>query len=68
MFLQSNLKHLITNQIQFCKQTEIKRSTLQDIIYGKTPNPGILTIMKIACTLNVSIDDLIYKDLTKENN
>lgn len=67
-FFYSNLKFLITNQTQFAKECDLSRRTLQDIIYGSTPNPGILKIIKIASALNVSIDDLIYKDLTKENN
>ncbi len=68
MYLQSNLKLLISNKLQFAKKTNIPRRTLEDIIYGNTPNPRIDTIMKIASELNISIDDLIYKDFTKENN
>lgn len=68
MFLQSNLKILITNQMQFSKKTNIPRRTLQSLIYGDRQDPRISTIMKIASELNISIDDLIYKDFTKENN
>lgn len=66
MYLQSNLKLLVTNQVQFAKNTNIARRTLQEIIYGKVTNPRIDTIMKIASELNISIDDLIYKDFSKE--
>lgn len=67
MFLQSNLRFLITNQAQFSRDSEIPKRTIQEIIYGKNKNPRIDTLMKIASALNISIDDLIYKDLTKEN-
>lgn len=68
MYLQSNLKILINNKSQFAKKTNIPKRTLENLIYGDRQDPRISTIMKIASELNISIDDLIYKDFTKENN
>lgn len=67
-FFNSNLKFLIKNISNFCSINEIKIRTFQDVYYKKVKNPRIDTIIEIASALNISIDDLIYKDLTKENN
>lgn len=42
------------------------RSVLINIINGITKNPDILTIVKIANALRISVDDLLYKDFRKD--
>ena len=44
---------------------EIPYRTLQDLIYGKITNPKLDTIIKLSKFFNVTIDDLINKDLSK---
>lgn len=68
MFLQSNLKLLIPNVSKFSKDNNIPKRTIESIIYGTRKNIGIETIINIAEALNISLDDLILKDLTKSDN
>lgn len=67
MYLQSNINFLITNKNKFCIQNNINKRTFEDIAYGKTQNPRIDIIIKIAQALNISLDDLVLKDLSKSD-
>src|ERR1043165_1153835 len=40
------------------QKSGIRVSSISEIESGKTPNPGILTIVKLADVLNVSLDTL----------
>lgn len=64
-FFYTNIKILIPNMLQFSKNNNIAYTTMQNIIY-KTNKPSIDIIILIAKGLNISIDDLIYKDFSKE--
>lgn len=67
MFLQSNLKYLITNISKFSRDNNIPKRTIESIIYGTRTNIGIETIVNIANALNISLDDLVLKDLSKSD-
>jgi len=42
---------------------EIGRSTVQQIVQGKTPNPGIFTLQDLALGLSVPLEELLTKAL-----
>lgn len=60
-----NLKILIKNMKQFSEKNNIKYNTLQNTIY-QINKPSIDVVILISKGLNISIDDLLYKDFTKE--
>ena len=47
------------------KKANIPFRTLQDIIYKSTSNPGIKSIILIAESFNLTLDELVLKDLSK---
>lgn len=70
-FLKSNLQffietnHLVYYQIE--KSTTVSRAVIEKIIHGKIDenNLTIKTVTKLANFLNVSLDDFVFKDLSK---
>ena len=67
MFLLKNLK-FIFNKIDkkaFCEINNIKYRTFQDVYSGITKDPRISFLIAISKALNISTDDLIFKDLEK---
>lgn len=70
-FLKSNLQffietnHLVYYQIE--KSTTVSRTVIEKIIHGKIDenNLTIKTVTKLANFLNVSLDDFVFKDLSK---
>lgn len=71
IFLHNNLKYLKDKSGLTWKEIGIKANiklrTLEDIVAGRTLYPRIDTIDALAKFFNVSIDDLINKDLCKNN-
>lgn len=61
----NNIKHLIPNPKEFSRNCNIEYRTLQNIYY-KISKPSIDKIIILSKALNISIDDLLYKDFTKE--
>ncbi|MCD8131913.1 MAG: helix-turn-helix domain-containing protein [Lachnospiraceae bacterium] len=66
------LEQLIHRILQLCRArkisvTELARlsgvhpSTLKSIIYGRSQNPGIITIWHICCGLQLSLDEFFRK-------
>ncbi|HRF70451.1 MAG TPA: helix-turn-helix transcriptional regulator, partial [Candidatus Pelethenecus sp.] len=43
----------------------IKQTTLKYVFTEKTANPSFEFVIKLALLFNISLDDLVYKDLTK---
>ena len=67
MFFQSNLKYLtsnILNQNQLALKLGVTRQTITTWL--KTNDPRASTLIKIANVYNISIDDLLLKDLTSD--
>jgi len=68
MYLSENLKLLREQKGWSCKQLEmksgVKQQTISLIESTKTINPNLLTLIKLAKMLNVSIDELLYSDLS----
>lgn len=68
MFFKENLLYLIkTNnykKIKLAEKLGITRQAITDLM--KTTDPRASTIIKISKLFNVSIDDLLLKDLEKE--
>ncbi len=68
MFFNKNLKFLIKNnginQNKLANLMGITRQTVNKIM--KTQNPTISTVIKICDIFQISIDDLINKDLESE--
>lgn len=69
MFLQKNLIFLFENRNKkdFCENCGIPYRTFQDAYLGITKDPRISLILAISEGLNISIDDLIKKDLSEAN-
>ena len=53
------------NRAGFAKKTGLNRETLSQILLGRTKNPGIYTVAKIADALEVSLDELIGRQSPK---
>ena len=67
--LAKNLTYLIDksehSQNSIAKQLDIYSKNLRDLKKGVTTNPRLDTLLKLAEFFNVSLDDLVLKDLTK---
>lgn len=70
MFFLKNLKFLQNNMklSDFSKITKISYRTLQDIFARESNNPKADTLIKLKEAFNISIDDILLKDLEKEDN
>ncbi len=70
MFFKENLKYLTKNteinQNKLASILGISRQSITSLL--NTDNPRANTLLKISQIYNVSIDDLLKKDLSKENN
>lgn len=70
MFFKENLKYLTKNteinQNRLASILGISRQSITSLL--NTDNPRANTLIKISQIYNVSIDDLLNKDLSKENN
>lgn len=51
-----------------CKEADVSRASIQNIMKLKDfSNVSLGTVMKLASYFKVTIDDLVYKDLSIEN-
>ena len=70
MFFKENIKYLTKNteinQNKLASILGISRQSITSLL--NTDNPRANTLLKISQIYNVSIDDLLKKDLSKENN
>lgn len=48
------------------EESDIPMRTIESLYLKYRTNPHIETVMKIAEYFNVSLDDLVYKDLSKK--
>lgn len=66
MFLKNNILFLKkSNSFQTLSEiTKIPKTTLFDIVNEKVKNPRIDILIKLKEAFNISIDDLIFKDLS----
>jgi len=46
-------------QFQLAVQAGVTITTIQNILYRRTPNPGLVTCQKIADILGCTLDDMI---------
>lgn len=53
------------NRAGFAKKIGLNRETLSQILLGRTKNPGIYTVAKIADALEISLDELIGRKSPK---
>lgn len=75
-YFYSNVKYLIEKNYisiySFVKtHKEFKQNTLQDYLKrnnDSTIYPKLDNVLMLAEVFNLSLDDLVYKDLSKENN
>lgn len=69
MFFLKNLKYLQNEMslMEFSRFTKIPYRTLQDIYSKQAENPKADTLLKLKEAFNISIDDLLTKDLAREN-
>ena len=67
-YFLKNLSFLQGNKslAQFSRDTNIPYRTLQDIFAKKVNYPKTETLIKLRDHFNILIDDLIFKDLSKE--
>lgn len=61
--IAENLKHHRKinkfSQMELSEQSGVSQAQISAIEIGNKPNPGIVTIKKLADALNVSVDELI---------
>lgn len=69
MFFLKNLKFLQGKMklTELSSKTNISYRTLQDIYKNNSNNPKADTLIKLKEAFNISIDDLLLKDLELEN-
>ena len=68
-YIKENFIYLVKKEKsrnQFAKKTRISINTIKAIL-DKNSIPSLETLMKIKEIYNISLDDLVYKDLSKEN-
>lgn len=69
IFIHENLNFLRNKYklslLDMAIKVEIPLRTLEDLLYRKRTNPRINTLIKIAKGFNLSLDDLVLKDLSK---
>ena len=68
-YIRENFIYLVKKEKsrnQFAKKTRISINTIKAIL-DKNSIPSLETLMKIKEIYNISLDDLVYKDLSKEN-
>lgn len=72
MFLIQNLNYLKEqSSMSFQKLSllcGVKQTTLKYVFTEKTANPSFEVVIALAKFFNVSLDDLVYKDLSQEKN
>lgn len=69
MLFNKNMKYLTKTKIkqsELARILNISRQSVSDLINSNDPKAS--TLLKINEIYNVSIDDLLKKDLEKENN
>lgn len=69
-YIRENFIYLVKKEKsrnQFAEKTKISINTIKAIL-DKNCMPSLETLMKIKEIYNISLDDLVYKDLSKENN
>ena len=47
------------NQNQLAKQVGVRQSTISDIMNGKTKNPSLITLHRIATGLNMTLSEFL---------
>lgn len=66
IFLKKNVKFL-NQKTNISKILGINEQSLKNKIYDEKRNFSINDLIKISTSLNISIEDLLYKDLSKED-
>ena len=66
IFLKKNVKFL-NQKTNISKILGINEQSLKNKIYDEKRNFSINDLIKISTSLNISIEDLLYKDLPKED-
>lgn len=66
IFLKKNVKFL-NQKTNISKILGINEQSLKNKIYDEKRNFSINDLIKISTYLNISIEDLLYKDLSKED-
>ena len=67
MFLKNNLLFLKLSKKSYkelSEFTKIPETTLKDLVSGKVTNPRLDVLIKLSKAFNISIDDLVFKDLS----
>ena len=69
MFFGKNIKYLTKNteinQNQLAKKLDVSRQAISSLINVKDPKAS--TLIKISKIYDISIDDLLLKDLSEDN-
>lgn len=70
IFTGSNFEFLVKSsksRSDFAKKTGISINTIKAVL-DKHVKPSLNTLIKLNEIFNISLDDLVYTDLSKENN
>lgn len=66
-YLKSIMEQQSATAYGIAKQTGMSESLIRRIITGKTENPSIDTLIKIADVLNITLDELTGRSRTEAN-
>lgn len=66
-YIKSNIKYLNQHN-KIADILNINEQSLKNKIYDEKRSFSVDDLIKISKSLNISLDDLVYKDLSKENN
>jgi len=67
MFLKNNILFLKLSKKSYkelSEFTKIPETTLKDLVSGKVTNPRLDVLIKLSKAFNISIDDLVFKDIS----
>lgn len=71
MILQDNISHLLqqkgTSNRAAAKKLGVSSNLMWKLEHTESYDPKVSTLMKVAEYFGVTLDDLIYKDLSKDN-
>ena len=57
--LKQRRKELNMSQIELSDESGVSQAQISNIEKGERPNPGVITIQKLATALKTSVDELI---------
>lgn len=64
--LKRHMAEADLSALALAQKAGVGRTAVYDILYGKSQNPGIITLVKLAAAMNISLTQLIVGDDAEE--